>query len=610
VSDRGSAARSTRHSSPVSDRLLVAVAVVAVTAGVLLHETGAIRGIERDLVDTRFELRGAEDPPPDIVVVGIDDRTFDVEDEAWPFRRSLHAALIDALRRARARVIAYDVQFTEPTTRVEDSALIEAVARHGRVVLSTTETNERGESAVFGGEEVLGEIGARSGNANLPPDEGDVLRRLPYEFDGLETFAVQIVAAERGRLPARPSGSTPWIDYRGPPRTFAHFSFSDALRARPRDPRFAGNTVVVGATAPSLHDVHHTPTSGDTQMAGPEIQANAISTVRDGFPLRSTPSAMALALVVLMGLAPPMLSRSQSVRASIGLALFVLVAFLVLAQLAFLEGAVWPVAAPVAGWALGALGAIGARYATTVFERERMRDLFRRFVPEAVVDDALEQAGGAPRLGGVRLDGTVLFCDLRGFTTFAERRDPEQVIEVLNRYLKRMSDAILEHDGTLVSYMGDGIMAVFGAPVPRDDHADSALAAARAMLAALDDFNADLRREGLDGFKIGIGLHSGPMMSGNVGSERRLEYTAIGDTTNAAARLEAATRDTPQQLLLSESTRARLDHPPGDLVPVGEIEIRGRAEPISAWTIAGSAVTPEGPDRCEPSASVPGASAD
>ena len=185
------------------------------------------------------------------------------------------------------------------------------------------------------------------------------------------------------------------------------------------------------------------------------------------------------------------------------------------------------------------------------------------------------------------MDATVLFSDLRGFTAFAEAREPEQVIEVLNRYLTAMSDAILDHGGTLVAYMGDGIMAVFGAPVAAGDHADRALDAARAMLARLEEFNAWMREDGLgDGFKMGIGLHSGPVMSGNVGSARRLEYAAIGDTTNTAARLEGMTKGTPYQLFVGEPTRDRLAAPPDELEFVSELEVRGRERGIRVWGLA------------------------
>jgi adenylate cyclase len=208
-------------------------------------------------------------------------------------------------------------------------------------------------------------------------------------------------------------------------------------------------------------------------------------------------------------------------------------------------------------------------------------------VPEDVVDEVLASTDAGLRLGGVQRDGTVMFSDLRGFTSFAESLAPAEVIEVLNKYLSEMSDAILDHGGTLVAYMGDGIMAVFGAPIEQDDHADRALAAAREMLdVRLPRFSAWLREKELsEGFRMGIGLNSGRVMSGNVGSERRVEYTAIGDTTNTAARLEGMTKGTPHQLFLADSTRSRLKDPPPDLVYVDEFEVRGRQARVKLWSL-------------------------
>ena len=184
-----------------------------------------------------------------------------------------------------------------------------------------------------------------------------------------------------------------------------------------------------------------------------------------------------------------------------------------------------------------------------------------------------------------------MFSDLRGFTSFAEKMPVDQVIEVLNRYLTEMSDAILDHGGTLVAYMGDGIMAVFGAPVEQPDHADRALAAAREMLGprldALQRVPPRARACG-EGFRMGVGLNSGQVMSGNVGSERRLEYTAIGDTTNTAARLEGMTKGTPHMLFVAESTVDMLKEPPDDLVFVDEFEVRGREAKIRLWSFSDS----------------------
>jgi class 3 adenylate cyclase len=221
-------------------------------------------------------------------------------------------------------------------------------------------------------------------------------------------------------------------------------------------------------------------------------------------------------------------------------------------------------------------------------EQERVRGIFSRFVPEHVVEDVLKRADADLRLGGSRDVGTVMFTDIRGFTAFSESTRPQRVIELLNEYFGEMIDAIFAHRGTLVGYRGDGILAVFGAPIEVDDHSDRALAAAREMLELrLPRFNRWLREQGLgQGFAMGIGLNSGHFMSGNVGSARRLEYTVHGDTVNTAARLQEMTKSARQSILIAESTRRALLSPPDDLAYVGEFDVRGRQSSIRLWTLA------------------------
>jgi class 3 adenylate cyclase len=220
-------------------------------------------------------------------------------------------------------------------------------------------------------------------------------------------------------------------------------------------------------------------------------------------------------------------------------------------------------------------------------ERARVHDVFSRFLPEHVVDDVLERTDDDLRLGGVCTVGTVMFTDLRGFTTFSENRSPELVIDALNQYFDEASDAILEHGGTLVAYTGDGFLAVFGAPIEAQDHADRALATAREIVdVRLPRFNTWLRDNGLgEAVRMGIGLCSGEFMSGNVGSLRRLEYTVYGDTVNTASRIEGLTKAMGGPILMAESTRAALLAPPHDLRPLGEVEIRGRRSAVSLWTV-------------------------
>jgi len=224
-------------------------------------------------------------------------------------------------------------------------------------------------------------------------------------------------------------------------------------------------------------------------------------------------------------------------------------------------------------------------------ERARVHDVFARFLPESIVDEVMARTGGEVRLGGVRLVGTALFADIRNFTSFAESTPPGRVIDVLNRFFGEMGDAVLDNGGTLVTYLGDGLLAVFGAPVECGDHADRALATAREMLhMRLPRFNEWLRRLDEGEFRVGIGVSSGPFMSGNVGSERRLEYTAIGDTINTAARIEAHTKDVPHSVLLSEETRSLLADDVG-LVFVDEIMLRGKTAATRLWGLTPGATS-------------------
>lgn len=605
--------------------LLPLVLVVATTLGLVAYATDALDGLELDTVNQRFSVRGERPPPKDLVVVQIDDKTFEELDLQWPFPRSVHAQVIERIDADRPKVIAYDVQFSErsaprlvqlasrrtasilrltrPRARraltqigdEDDLDLVNAIlATNGRTVLSFTETDRGKVNFLDAGPAPLEEIDARPGNGTFSSDPGAVIRRVDHAINGLPTLPVAAVeVADRRRIDPGdfPSGGA-WIDYYGGSDTLRTVSFSDVAKGRLGKGFFRDKLVVVGPSAPTLQDVHPTSSTGaDDEMAGGEIHATAIDTIRRGFPLRSVPDWVNLLAIVLAGVLTPLLSLRLPALASLAIALAAGAGYAAAAFALFDGGHVVALTYPLLTLAMSAIAALAIHYLTAAFERARTRDLFTRFVPEDVVGEVLKQAGGA-RLGGVGRTATVMFSDMRGFTSFSESLPPERVITILNRYLTTMvDDAIDPHGGTLVAYMGDGIMAVFGAPLHSDDHADRALAAARAKLVALERFNAWLHAEmGFEkSFRMGIGLNTGPVTSGNVGSLRHMAYTTIGDTTNTAARLEAMTKTTPYMLLMSEATRAALSAPPDDLVYVDEVEVRGRTQKVKLWSVTASA---------------------
>src|SRR5581483_3632558 len=273
--------------------------------------------------------------------------------------------------------------------------------------------------------------------------------------------------------------------------------------------------VVVGAAVPSLQDVADIhPTSAGSNMPGPEIQANAAETALRGFPLRSIGTLWDVVLIVCLGCVVPLASIRARPLVALGTGLFFAVIFIPSVLIfSFDAGRIASFVYPLSALILATVGSIAVHYVVTAFEKERVRDVFSRFVPETVVDQVLATAGDQLRLGGREVVGTVMFSDLRGFTSSSEFMPADKVILVLNHYLHEMSEAILKHGGTLLCYMGDGIYALFGAPVDQDDHADRALAAAREMLTErLPGFNEFMRSQELgEGYFMGVGLNTGPV---------------------------------------------------------------------------------------------------
>jgi adenylate cyclase len=573
------------------------VGAVLTSLVLALAVTDLLEQLELDTVDARFELRGDQPPPSGIVQVDIDDRTFQALQETWPLPRRMHGRVIDALNRAGAKAIAYDVQFTEPTVRRQDEALMTAVGRAGgRVVLGTTEVNERGEPGIFGSLEQLRALGGRAGSMLLVTDRDGIVRRLPYAIDGLKSLAVATAeVAERRRIsPEELGGTTAWIDFRGQPQTIRHVSFSDVLRSKVDEAVFRDKVVLVGGTAPTLQDYESTSIGADKPMAGVEVHANALWTVLQRTPLEPAGNGLRLALIVLLGMLVPLAAAGRRGRrgaraffVALALAIGIGGLYLVATRLAFSAGLILPVVYPLTALVLSTVGVAQTELTMAVLERDRIRARFSRYVPESIVDEVISKTDDDLCLGGERVMSTVVMCDLRDFTTFAEDLPPQRALDTLNVYLSEMSEAIRSHGGTLIDYQSDGIVAAFGAPIEQEDHADQALKAVREMVGPrLETFNAWVRESGLGpGFRIGIGVDSGIVMSGNMGCSFRLEYTVIGDTANTASRLEEMTKQYPHQVLITETTVDKRIRDKSELPCIGTTEIRGRKGMVKLYTL-------------------------
>jgi CHASE2 domain-containing sensor protein len=311
--------------------------------------------LEEKTVDWRYAVRGHRAVPRDVAVVGIDDVTFKDLRLGWPFPRSYHGRVVDRLRKTGAKVIAYDIEFADPTTPHEDNALIHAVGRaQGKVVLATTKIGTTGQTNIFSGE--LTALHARAGSAQLPLDQDGVIRHIDYAELDLKNFA--LVAAERATrrtFSQRDLGRGAWIDFAGPPGTVRAISFSRVLQGRFNPQLVRDKIVVVGATASFLRDVHTTPIG---KMSGPEIEANAIETAVRGFPLKSAPKSLDVTLVILFGLLLPVAAIRWSPLLALGLSLGAVAVLSVVAQIAFDRGMIVTFVYPAAALVFSSLGAL------------------------------------------------------------------------------------------------------------------------------------------------------------------------------------------------------------------------------------------------------------
>jgi adenylate cyclase len=583
--------------------LLALVAVTAATLGIVTHATGVFHRTELQTIDARYSVRGTNRSLlRNFVVVGVDSQTL--SDFAtskrhpadWPFPRRDHARVIDNLVRAGAKHIAVDIQFSQPSPygTADDYALAAALTKAKHVVLATTAVAPHGSTDIMGGNANLRRFGdARAANAVDLVDSDGSTRRMRYSYQGLETFGTAIATQALGHA-VSPSlfggaGATVPIDYAGPPGTVKYIPYWRVWTGKFPAALVRGKTVLIGASAAILQDRHETPTSASTSdlMSGTEIVANEAATVLNGIPLRDAAGWINVLLIIVLGCSAPLLGlRGWALRALAGGAL-VGALYALAVQVAFNSGSIIAVIDPEFALIVGIVGTLAVVYLSEAFERQYARNMFARFVPPGVVDEVLSSADDDLRLAGVQRVCTVMFSDLRGFTQFSESEPVERVIAVVNHYLNEMTQAILDAGGTLIAYMGDGIMAVFGAPLEQDDHADRALRAAREMTGPrLAAFNAWLAEQGHPSdLRMGVGLNTGTVMCGNVGADQRVEYTAIGDTTNTASRLEGMTKGGPHMLFVAEATRDALRDVPHDLSFVDELEIRGREAKMRVYSI-------------------------
>jgi len=390
-----------------------------------------------------------------------------------------------------------------------------------------------------------------------------------------------------------------FINHPGPVWIYPHYSYVDVLRGKIPPENFRGKIVLVGATAPGLYDIRPSPfayqeapverrglippeVAGGT-VCGIHVNAAAIDTILQGRFIKDR-SGWSLPFVLLLPMAVSFLVHRLRPWLSV-LSFFALAGGYTLASVFSLKSfSTYILLFPVL-FAAGLSLAFSAVYRASVEEREKgfIRSQFRLYVPPVVVDEILRDPAKLA-LGGIRKEVTVMFSDIRGFTTMSEQMEPEEVVGMLNEYFTAMTEVIFEYGGTLDKFIGDAIMAIFGAPADQPDHAERAVLCAIEMQRTLRRLSEFWERRGRPSFRMGIGIHTGEAVVGNVGSRMRLQYTAIGDNVNLAQRVEELTKEFGTDILITEATYRRVE----DLVEardLGEVRVRGRREPVRVFEV-------------------------
>lgn len=601
----------------------LAIVSIALLAAIAL-EFGwlhLLQPLEHRLLDTfvRWQARTAS-ADPDIVIIDIDERSLAKFSDSlgrWPWPRSVHAELVEALEKQHPKAIVFDVLFSDPdlyrkegddylaeVVRATDNTYFPMLRLEGR-------SNGQGVPLAQFGRQLGIEPGpaanrdarvamvlplpamlesGRLGIHNALPDDDEVVRRYYVYMDAqgwrMPSLPVRVA---RGLGYALPKDDVITLNWRGPAFSHRYVSYwdvyQDAQRRQPLRPRdeFKDKIVIIGATATGLHDIRATPVN--SFYPGVEILATAIDNLKRGDAMRQAPAILAPASAVLLAVVVTLLFARFRHPLFIGLGMMA-------ATVGILGGSYqavgmrWlvPVFAPLLfGWAHYAVLAL-QEYLDERRTRMQAVATFGRFLDPRVVDLLVSRGETTESLSGHSREITVLFSDIRGFTTLSEANTPEAVVDLLNRYFTLQSEAIFEQKGTLDKYIGDAIMAFWGAPAEQPDHALRAVHAALSMSERLEAFRRDAGSLGA-ALEIGIGIHSGNAVVGFIGAENRQDYTAIGDTVNLSSRIEGQTKDIAR-ILVSEQTKQLCEQQVGaggcpfEFIAHGSYAVKGRTKEV------------------------------
>lgn len=599
----------------------------------------ALQQLDYRMKDARFRVRGPIPPDKDVVVVAIDHASIK-EIGRWPWSREVTGRLIENLASYGVKVTALDIVFSEPQNPAADAALASSIAKAGNVVMGYFFREE--EQAVdpvaiaqmdkatvklmkvaegvqsipltqYANLDVnLPQLGAKAldfGFFNARPDGDGLYRRslllLLYNGDVYPSLAMKALRHYLGgdimmevksygidglqigslRIPSREDGAMA-LNYYGPARSFKTVSAVDVIKKRLKPGELKGAMAFVGATEIGIYDIR--PTPFDAYQPGVELHATVAANALehrflkyDGITQMQEILCILL-LPILLGIilafVPGTFAGLAAFAGTTGL-------FLAINYFGFTQGLRdMTIIYPMLGLGLTYLGSESWRNLVVEKKGRQLKKAFSNYVSPDLVRE-IEKNPDKLVLGGEQREISILFSDIRGFTTVSESLTPPELVTLLNEYLSPMTRIVLEEKGTLDKFIGDAVMAIFNAPLDVSGHAEHACVAAVKMMEELTRLNVGFTERGMHTLDIGVGINTGPAVVGNMGADIRFDYTAIGDSVNLASRLEGLNKYYGSHILVSEDTRKQVSDGLFTFREVDRVRVKGKHLPVVMYEL-------------------------
>lgn len=562
---------------------------IALAIGALAALTATALSIVNPLNNWHLKIADSlytnQNPSDEIVIIAIDEKSISSTELGrfydWP--RTNHATVIENLEEAEAKAIGIDLFFTEESETITRNELLKTYdlekfdpfLSHPNDLALADALNDKVTIARIPQDQNLKifEEKAKIGLVNVEADADGVVRRLQTK-DSFSSVISGVTPQQEEML----------INYFGDPYSYNRISYSDVFNDNFDHELVKDKIALIGITTPKVAQDHKpTPKNTAQPMPGIEIHANAIQTMIDDAYLENQSQTSQIITIVAISLILALLLSFLNIWIGIGVTIAIGSLYYGSAHLTYKNGLILNLIYPFIAIALTYFGVILYRYFAELREKKYVKGAFGRYLSPTVMSSVLSNPDQL-HLGGTKREVTVFFSDIKGFTTISEQFEPEILIGIVNEYLTAMTDIVMANQGTLDKYVGDAIVAYFGAPIDQPDHARRACETALQMRERLVELNAKWLAEGKPELDFRIGINTGQVIIGNIGSEKRFDYTMIGDEVNLGSRLEGANKQYGTNVMISESTYASVQGG-FDVRELDVVRVKGKQMPVRVYEL-------------------------